>query len=148
MAATINGLTIATDPVGATPEHHQFWKMRDGRTGGTDGIPGSAVEGLWVADHSGVDTVGDDAVPASTTVVTLRAANPLRRKLSIVNTSAQTLYVRCKAGASLAAFTVALPGGMNAYWEMPFNYRGIVTGIWAAPVAPAVLSGVAMVTEY
>jgi hypothetical protein len=78
------------------------------------------------------------AVPASTVVVTLAAADATRVGLIVFNNAASTspLYLKLGSGASLASWTVPIqPGG---YWELPIDfYDGIVTGIWSTAVGDA-----------
>lgn len=82
-------------------------------------------------------------VAVNVAVVTLQAANAARRGWSVLNDSTiATLSLRLGAGATLTNGTVKLLPG--AYWEMPYNYVGQITGIW--DVADA--AGAARVTEY
>lgn len=80
-------------------------------------------------------------VAASDSSVTLQAANPARKGLTIFNDSTAILYVKCAAAAASAtSFTVKLVGG--AYWELPFRYTGEIRGIWASA------TGAARLTEF
>lgn len=86
------------------------------------------------------------AVPASGAPVTLLAANATRLGFSIRNSSTTAwLYVKSSThgGAVSDTFhTVAIsPCG---YYEDPYHYVGIVTGIWAN----GALTGNALITEY
>lgn len=80
-------------------------------------------------------------VAASATVVTLKAANNSRLGLSIYNDDGgANLKVKLGEAAGADDFgLVVLPGG---YFEVPFGYVGIVTGIWDSA------SGSARVTEF
>lgn len=87
------------------------------------------------------------AVPGNLAVITLLATNALRLGYSIFNSSTKdTLYVLAHEAAgpvSPTLFTVALcPGG---YFEDPYHYTDLVTGVWGSVADPATL---AMVTEY
>ncbi len=72
------------------------------------------------------------SVPASTTTVTLKAANLARQALSVYNDSTANLYIKYGPSAALTLFKVKLrPGG---YWEMAVSaapeFTGEVSGIW------------------
>ena len=85
-------------------------------------------------------TANKTNVAASITSVTLLAANTNRLGASIYNDSPAELLVSMGATASAASFSVdMLPG---AYFEVPANYTGVISGIWAAA------TGNARVTEY
>ena len=76
------------------------------------------------------------SVASVITSVTLLAANTARAGATIYNNSTSVLYVELGATASLTAFTVvlaAISGGIGGYYEVPFGYRGVISGIW--PVA-------------
>lgn len=79
------------------------------------------------------------SVASSSTVVTLLAANVQRKGATIYNESTAVLYVRFGAAASATAYTVQVAA--NGYYELPFGYTGIVTGLWATA------NGSARVTE-
>jgi len=68
-------------------------------------------------------------VAGSLVVVTLQALNAARKGLTLYNEGNQPWYVRLGAGASLTAFTVKIL--RDGYYEVPFGYTGIVTGIQA-----------------
>ena len=88
---------------------------------------------------------------AGTTVVTsvasalantlILAANAGRLGATIYNDSNARLFLKLGAAASTTSFTVRL--GAQDYYEVPFNYTGIIDGLWS-PVA----SGSARVTEF
>ena len=80
-------------------------------------------------------------VAQSATSVVLKASNAARRQLFIYNDTNKELFIAFAATASLAAFTMMIPG--KGSWELPLNgYTGIVSGIWSSAGA-----GNAMVTE-
>lgn len=68
-------------------------------------------------------------VASSATNVTLLASNSNRLGATIFNDSTQILFVKLGATASAASFTARLTS--NGYYEVPFNYTGIIDGIWA-----------------
>lgn len=70
-------------------------------------------------------------VPDNASSVTILASNANRLGASIINTSTVTLFLRLNvAAATTDNYTVALAAG--AYYEVPFNYSGAITGIWAS----------------
>lgn len=80
---------------------------------------------------------------SSSSSIKLVDANGYRRGLIVVNTDANSLYLRYGDTATTAAdgFTVIIPA--NGTWEMPLPvYTGRIDGIWAADG-----SGVAEITE-
>lgn len=85
-------------------------------------------------------TTSVSSVTASVTVVTLLALNSSRRGASIHNNSNKDLHIKLGSGASLSSFTVKAP--RDFYYEVPFGYTGIITGIWDSGA-----SGNAQVTE-
>lgn len=87
----------------------------------------------------GAESASVTSVPASIVTVPLLAANPLRRGATIYNNSSAELFIKLGAGASSTSFTFR--AGTNAYFEIPFNYTGEVTGIWTTA------NGAALVTE-
>lgn len=78
-------------------------------------------------------------VSASITSVTILAANSARVGACIYNDSANALYAKFGATASVTSFTNLI--GSNSYYEVPFGYTGIIDGIWL------VAAGTARVTE-
>jgi len=87
------------------------------------------------------------AVLASLASVTLLAANSGRSGFTIQNTSATgVLYLlmdTAGGAASLTNHTVALYPG--SYYETPYNYAGVVVGLWATVILPA---DRALITEF
>ncbi|OUL34104.1 hypothetical protein [Nostoc sp. 106C] len=69
-------------------------------------------------------------VASSTTSGTILAANSSRRGATIWNDSTATLYLEFGATATTAAFTAKLSAG--GYFEVPFRYTGVISGIWSA----------------
>ena len=79
-------------------------------------------------------------IAASATSVTLLVANSLRVGASIVNDSTKILRIKMGTGATSTSFTAVLI--KDAYFEIPFNYTGIITGYWESA------TGFAYATEY
>jgi hypothetical protein len=75
-------------------------------------------------------------VTASTTAKTIQAANPGRRGLTIYNDSSSLLYVLLGAGtASTTVFSNRVAA--NSYYEVPFGFTGIVSGVWTTATGNA-----------
>lgn len=76
------------------------------------------------------------SVASSASNVTLLAASTARRGATIYNDSTAVLYVKLGATASTSSFTAALApkdaNGIGGYYEIPFDYSGIIDGIWAS----------------
>lgn len=77
---------------------------------------------------------------ASASNVTLKAANTSRKGLTIFNnTTAAFLFVKLGATAVITAgsesFTIKM--APQSYFEIPFDYTGIVDGIWDSAEASA-----------
>lgn len=80
------------------------------------------------------------SVTAATTSGTILAANATRKGGTIWNASTATLFIELGATASLTAYSAQIaPGG---YYEIPFNYTGVLSGIWSA------VNGSALVREF
>lgn len=90
-----------------------------------------------------VATVSSAPVTASTSVAsnasigtsvgTILALNAARLGATLYNDSAIACLVKLGAAATTTSFTVSLAG--SGYYEVPFNYTGIVTGITASGTA-------------
>lgn len=74
-------------------------------------------------------------VAGSATSVTLLASNTARLGGSIYNDSTAILYVKFGTPASTTSFNVEMYS--NDYFEIPFNYSGIITGIWISATGAA-----------
>lgn len=92
---------------------------------------------VLASDQSGVPTTAvGNATPTLTNVagsvssVTLLASNANRRGASLWNDSTSVCYVKFGSTASATSATVKLVA--DAYYEVPFSYTGIITGIWVA----------------
>lgn len=80
------------------------------------------------------------AVTAATDTTTILAANTNRKGASIWNASTATLYLELGSTVSASDFAVAM--GAGDYFEVPYNYTGVIVGLWTAA------NGTAMVREY
>lgn len=81
---------------------------------------------------AGSGTSTPSVVAASLVTVTILAANTARTGATIVNANvagAGILFLKLGAGATLDLDIPIAPAG---YYEVPFGYTGIITGVWAA----------------
>lgn len=81
-----------------------------------------------------VQTTSDDSTPttvaSSITSETILAANSNRKGATIWNDSTAILYLEIGATAATNAFTAKLFA--SGYYEVPFHYTGVISGIWSA----------------
>lgn len=93
------------------------------------------VTRLPAGPATGTTTSVDNAV----TVQTLKAANASRKGLTIFNddtaTTGAVLKIKLGAAAAADSFTYAIPP--QGYYEVPYGYTGIVTGIASAATGSA-----------
>ena len=74
-------------------------------------------------------------VAGSATSVTVLAANTARKGAAIFNDSTTDLFCKFGTTASATSFTVKILAG--GYYEIPFWYNGIITGIWTTATGNA-----------
>lgn len=84
---------------------------------------------------SASDTATLSNVTGATSSTTLLAANTSRLGAIIFNDSTARLFVKFGSTASDTSFTVRLDP--LEYYEVPFSYRGIITGIWSDALGAA-----------
>ena len=82
---------------------------------------------------------GVTSIDSVTSVTQILPANYDRRGFSIYNESTAILYIKFGPDASSSDYTVPLVA--SAFYEAPYTYSGIVTGVWAS------VNGSAKVTE-
>ena len=77
------------------------------------------------------------SVASAATSTTILAANARRKGATIFNTDANALCLRLDGGVATTTtgFNVRLV--QNAYFEIPFGYTGLITGIWETDGAGA-----------
>lgn len=78
-------------------------------------------------------------VASSATNVIILAANSNRKGATIWNESTSNLFIEFGGVATTSAFTGKLNAG--GYYEVPFHYTGVISGIWTA------VNGSALVRE-
>lgn len=79
-----------------------------------------------VTSSTGTSTI----VPAAIASTVLLAANPDRK--GVIFHSGSTAVLSVKLGADATATDRAFPLGLGDYYELPFGYTGIISGIWSA----------------
>jgi hypothetical protein len=98
--------------------------------------PNNTISAKETRSSTGTNT----SVAGSSSNTTILAANANRLGATIQNETNKNLYLRLGTPASTTNYTVLMV--KNSYYEVPFNYTGIITGIWESGV-----SGNARVTE-
>lgn len=106
----------------------------------TDGVDTAAVK---AADPAEADnglvtrnlpartaTSARTTVSVDTTVDTLLASNTARRGATVYNDDSKVLYVALGSAATTSDFTIKIAA--DGYYEIPFNYTGIITAIRAS----------------
>lgn len=92
---------------------------------------------------SALSSTSNHTVVASAAVAgPILAANPSRLGATIFNRSTKTLYILLDDTGVVSATNFTVQVLANQYYELPFNYTGIVNGIWAA------VNGDAQVEEF
>lgn len=93
------------------------------------------------AGDGAVNTGTSTQVASQATAITILAANTARYGATVYNDDANALYLLLGTGTvSATVYTVLIPSG--SYYEVPYGFTGILTGLWAADGA-----GSARVTE-
>lgn len=93
--------------------------------------PGMVVRVIGLTP-AGSGTSTPSAVAASLVAVTILSANTARTGGTIVNANvagAGILFLKLGVGATLDLDIPVVPAG---YYEIPFGYTGIITGVWSA----------------
>lgn len=90
----------------------------------------TALAGTINVLHPQPSTATRSSVAASETVVTILAANSSRLGATVFHDGggARRLWLALGSGAAETDYTVELRGG--DYFQIPFNYRGVITGVW------------------
>ena len=80
------------------------------------------------------------SVAGSVSVQTLIASNANRLGGTVYNDSSAVLYIKLGPSASTSDFTALIASnssGVGGYYEIPFGYTGIVTGVWSSAAGNA-----------
>lgn len=94
----------------------------------------------WPVIFGQSTTAAITTVAASATSETILAANANRKGATVYNNSGQKLFLSMAASSSATVYTVLLMP--NTFFELPFNYTGIISGVWSSA------QGDALVTEF
>lgn len=99
---------------------------------GSINVQGGSGAAIIVKDvRSVTGTESNVASTAAAGGATILAANANRLGGSVYNDSTQILYLLVGAGTvSSTVYSVAMAA--SSYFEIPFNYTGILQGIWAS----------------
>ena len=103
-------------------------------------LTSTTVTGTVTTKETRSTTNTTATVAGSATVVTLIASNANRLGGTVYNDSSAILYVKLGATASTTDFTVTLSpltSSIGGYFEVPFAYTGIITGVWASATGNA-----------
>ncbi len=93
-----------------------------------------------MSEYSPANNASVAAVNSSASAVTLLDERKGRKGFRIHNASTAILYIKYGADATTSLYTALVTANGGTY-ECPFQYTGIVTGIWAS------VNGQANVTE-
>ena len=96
------------------------------------GTPGAGTQRVVEANAS---SSAQSTVAASGSNVTILAANANRMGATVFNDSTVSLYLKLGATASTSSFTARL--FPQSYYEVPFEYAGIIDGIWESATGNA-----------
>lgn len=75
-------------------------------------------------------------IVASVTVQTFLAANVNRKGVTLYCLG--TTFIKLGTGATTTVFTIRIAA--NGYYEVPFSYTGIITGIWSSASGNAIVA--------
>lgn len=103
----------------------------------TDGS-GTVIVPAGVRSTTGTQS----SVASSASSVTVLAANTSRLGASVYNDSTQILYLLLATSGSASTTNYTLQMAPSTFYEVPFDYQGIIKGIWASA------NGNARVMEY
>lgn len=136
VASAINTNSRDLDPVVTSGGTVMLKRGRGSQAVSGISTTSGALEVLPAAGSTGTLT----NVAGSASSVTVLAANSGRFGATIVNDSSALLYLKFGSTASTTSYTVVLAGAASApfaYYEVPFGYTGIITGIWASATGNA-----------
>lgn len=133
--------TVATDAIVTIGALIDETSTDSGDEGDAVAIRATADRILRVVSQQRSSASTKANVAGSASSVTILAANTARRGASIWNDSSAILYLDLTGGtASATSCSVKLIA--DAFYEVPFGYTGLITGIWASA------TGAARVTEF
>lgn len=94
-----------------------------------------SIAATVVTKETRASTPTQASVAASASSVTILAANANRLGATVYNDSTVNLFLKLGATASATSFTVKIAAA--GYYEVPFNYTGIIDGIWDSATGSA-----------
>ena len=121
----------------------QSWQVRVVPSGaGTWTVSGSysSLAALKQKSVGSATAVRTSVAGTTTSGTTILAANATRLGAIIYNNSNQTLFLAFGSGATTTDFSISMT--KESVTEIPFNYTGIITGVWPSA------NGRARVTEF
>lgn len=83
------------------------------------------------------------SVDSGIAAVTILAANTSRKGATIFNSDANALYILMASTGTVSSSLNSGSIASGAYFNVPFGYTGLITGVWAGDGA-----GAAKVTEF
>jgi hypothetical protein len=109
-----------------------FYRESDGS--GPYSIDSAGTATLLGSSNTAASVVGpanaaSTSVASAATSTVLIAANASRKGAALFNESTSALYLKLGSSASVTSYTVQVVA--NGYYEVPFGYTGVITGIWA-----------------
>lgn len=142
----VSSLRLLTDSAGRLQTGLATWFGSTAPTVGQK-VSADSIPVVLASDQPAIQTTTAKAatsvvtsVAGSTSDTLILAANSARLGATIYNNSNQKMFVKLGTGPSTTSFTVIII--KDAYYELPFNYTGVIRAVWATGV-----SGSALVTE-
>lgn len=142
----VSALRLLTDSAGRLQTGIATWFGSTAPTVGQK-VSADSIPVVLASDQPAIQTTPTKAgtavvtsVAGSTLDTLILAANSARLGATIYNNSNQKMYLKLGTGPSTTSFTVIII--KDAYYELPFNYTGVMRAVWATGV-----SGSALVTE-
>jgi hypothetical protein len=104
----------------------------------TDTAGALRVTGSLTVSKSSTSAI--TSVAGSTSNTSILASNTSRISATVYNATNKTMYLAMSSTASTSSYSVQISA--DAYWELPVDYTGAISAVWASGV-----SGNALVTE-
>lgn len=125
-----------TTGVGATVPAATIVETLDQGAGVQRQVVSAVQNGTFTTKELRSSTGAQTIVASSASDVTILASNANRLGATIFNDGTAVLYLLLANATSSATVYTAQIGG-NGYYEVPFNYTGIIKGIWASATGNA-----------
>lgn len=98
-------------------------------------VTANAGTGTFTTKETRSSTATSTNVSDTASSTTILASNANRLGATVYNDSTAVLYLKLGATASITSFTAKMAA--DSYYEVPFNYTGIIDGIWASDASGA-----------